>query len=160
VIVTLAVASIVVVFGAPAIAEFTGRWRAPAAVAQVSSALAVARIAAVSRGHIAVLCPSTDGAHCSGGQDWSSGWLVYVDADADGEPGEGEVLRRVDALPDRLTLTSSAGRGRLRFQPSGWASGTNVTLNLCAGETPRARVILNNAGRVRVERDRAECPHA
>jgi type IV fimbrial biogenesis protein FimT len=159
-IVTLAVASIVLGVGVPALSTFTARMGANAAVGDISASLALGRIGAVSHGRVAVLCPSSDGTQCSGGSDWSSGWLVFVDSNGDGEPGTSEIARRIGALPAGLALRSSAGRGRLRFQPSGWASGTNVTLNLCSGETPRARVILNNAGRVRVERDRADCPHA
>ena len=159
-IVTLAVASIVLGVGAPALSAFTARMQATTAVGDMSASLALARIEAVSHGRIAILCPSNDGGHCSGGRDWSSGWLVYLDTDGDGEPGDGEILRHVDSLPGTVRMRSSAGRARLRFQPSGWASGTNVTLNVCSGATPRARVILNNAGRVRIERDRADCTDA
>jgi type IV fimbrial biogenesis protein FimT len=159
-IAALLIGSLLVGVGAPALSAFKVRMQVRAALADVSASLALARITAVSHGRAAMLCPSADGVRCSGGQEWSDGWLVYVDANGDGDPASGEIVRYVARLPADLSLRSTAGRGRLRFQPTGWASGTNVTLNLCTGETPRARVILNNAGRVRVERDRADCPHA
>ena len=157
---SLAVAAIALGIGVPAFSALVSNMRTQSALGVVSSSLALARMDAISRGRVVALCPSADGLHCSGGQDWTRGWLVYTDADRDGQPADGEVLRRLDPLPAPLSLRSTAGRLKIRFQPSGWASGTNVTLNLCDGATPKARLILNNAGRVRVERGRADCPGA
>ncbi|WP_162301487.1 GspH/FimT family pseudopilin [Cognatilysobacter segetis] len=159
-LVALAVAGIVLGIGAPALGGLMSRMRAQSALGSVSSSLALARMEAISRRRAVTLCPSADGRRCSGNPDWSNGWLVFTDANADGQPAESELIRRVDPVPAPLSLRSTAGRVRIRFQPSGWASGTNVTLNLCDGETPRARVILNTSGRARVERERAECGDA
>ncbi|TZF91831.1 GspH/FimT family pseudopilin [Cognatilysobacter lacus] len=159
-VITLAVASTILAIGVPAVSGLTSRMRANSALADATSSLALARIEAVSRNRVVELCPSGDGTRCSGGQDWSSGWIVFLDGDGDGQPSSGDIVSRIEAVPRGLSLRSTVGRERIRFQSTGWASGTNLTLNLCAGPTARARVIVNNAGRVRVERDRADCPRA
>lgn len=120
----------------------------------VSSGLAVTRMAAIHRGHPVTMCPSADGRLCSGSNDWSSGWIVYLDRKRTTQPAStAEILEVSTGVPDRFSLTSNTGRTRIRYQPTGWSAGSNLTLTLCAREgTPGARVIVNNAGRARVER--------
>lgn len=43
------------------------------------SSLQFARAEAISRNVAVALCPSTDGATCTAGSDWSDGWIVYLD---------------------------------------------------------------------------------
>jgi type IV fimbrial biogenesis protein FimT len=70
----------------------------------------------------------------------------------------GDVIVARGPLPDGVHVVASAGRTRVHYLPTGMASGTNVTLSICVGGDRLEKVVLNNAGRVRTERNAAPCP--
>ena len=100
----------------------------------------------------AVLCPSSDGDACSGGFDWSAGWIVFMDRNANRERDAGErLVLAEDALGGEVRLRSSTGRRRIVFQGNGGNAGSNVTFTLCDGRGPAKAetIVLNNRGRLR-----------
>jgi type IV fimbrial biogenesis protein FimT len=126
--------------------------RAASAHADLVGSLALAATRAGAIGRHAVVCPSRDGATCTGTEDWSPGWIVFLDADEDGLADAGEQrLRRVPALAGQVRLRSSAGRTRVTFQGNGGNAGSNLTFTLCDGRGPaKARaLVLSNSGRWR-----------
>jgi type IV fimbrial biogenesis protein FimT len=117
----------------------------------LASLVAASNHAALSGRH-AVLCPSTDLAHCADSADWSGGWIAFLDADGDRERGAGEpAVWTQKALAGRVRLRSTVGRTRIVFQGNGGNAGSNVTFTLCDGRGPaKARaLILGNAGTLR-----------
>jgi len=135
--------------------------RATAAIESLESHLALARMAAISRNHAAIVCPSRDGLRCSGGMDWSSGWMVYVDTNRDRQPGPGDDILRTDLHADdgTLRITSSNGRQRLVYQSDGTSGGSNITISICGrSDTLLGQVIVNNIGRARSVRPSAPTP--
>lgn len=163
--VTTAVVAVVAALAAPSVAQ---AWRTANALTTyhgITSSLALARGMAISRGHPVTLCPSHDGQTCSGGVDWSRGWIVYLDRGRSGQPLNASAVLEVNpALKPGFVLRSSAGRQRIRYLPYGWASGSNVSLALCSAGDSRllGKVVVNNAGRTRVEQAAGEvdCPGA
>ena len=137
------------------------RHRASAAASSLISHMQLARMAAVSRSRRAVLCPSSDGANCQPGTDWSPGWLLFVDDDGNRRPDASDDILRADREPTsrRLRIVSSAGRQQLRYLPDGTSGGSNLTLSICnqRGEL-LGRVIVNNVGRPRSERPATALP--
>jgi type IV fimbrial biogenesis protein FimT len=122
----------------------------------VRQALADSLVAGAARATLsdarAVLCPSEDGATCSDGFDWSAGWLVFIDRNANREIEGGErIVVRQGPLPGRVRLQSSAGRNRIVFQALGGNAGSNATFTLCDGRGPRhaATLVLSNNGLLR-----------
>ena len=116
------------------------------------ASLAHAATRAGVTGMHAVVCPSLDGAACSGGVDWTPGWIVFLDADLDGEADPGERrLERVPRLPGRVHLRTTDGRTRVTFQGNGGNAGSNLTFTLCDGRGPaKARaLVIANTGRLR-----------
>jgi len=107
-----------------------------------------------------VACPSADQSSCSGSNRWDKGWIVFIDRNNDREPDSTADIIRVVAAQDQLTM-HSGGRHRVRFQASGAAYGTNLTIRVCdADAVAEARaIVVSNPGRVRVRRDvsGAEC---
>jgi type IV fimbrial biogenesis protein FimT len=101
-----------------------------------------------------VLCPGT-GMGCDGGQDWSRGWIAFLDRNGDRERGADEpVLQHQPALKDDVRLLSSIGRPRIVHQPNGSNAGSNVSFTLCDRRGPEdaVQLILANSGRLRVAR--------
>ena len=128
----------------------------------ITTALGTARVTAVTRGVPVSLCPSADGIRCDRVTSWEQGWIVFDDAARTGQPLSGtEILHRFSALKGAMALRSTAGRTLVRFQPSGMASGSNISLRLCSANdgTHLGSVIVNNAGRARTERKQSvACP--
>jgi len=86
-----------------------------------------------------VMCPSVDGASCAAGYHWEKGWIAFPATHAGSSRTADEpVLLRQEALPAKVHLVTSAGRTRVRFQPSGGNAGSNITFTFCDGRGPKA----------------------
>ena len=136
----------------PALSGGVEASRGAEARAALLASLMTASNRAALTGTRGVLCPSIDGQSCTDGPDWSGGWLVFMDANANREIDVGErILRVQQALSGRVRLRSTVGRTRIVFQGNGGNAGSNVTFTLCDGRGPaRARaLILSNTGNLR-----------
>lgn len=129
------------------IAALAGRIGSPAIQAARSSnsisdlfaSLTRARSFAATAGADVVLCPSSDGEYCAPGYNWESGWIAFPATHAGSNRTADEpVLLRQHSLPPKVHLITSAGRTRVRFQPSGGNAGSNVTFTICDGRGPRS----------------------
>lgn len=151
-LITLAIAGILAMIGAPAMGSLLARTRDAGAEVAIASTLRHARSAAVMRGVRVLMCPSRDGARCTPGDDWQHGWIVAADADHDGQPDAGHPPIAVrQPLSGTTRVVTTAGRHTLAFQPSGSAGGSNVTFTIChAGSETGKAVIVANSGRVRI----------
>lgn len=162
--VTVALLATLTAVATPSISGIWRRANIWSAYHAMSSSLALARIQAVSRGHPVTLCPSSDGASCSGGVDWSQGWIAYLDPKRQAQPrSASDVVEVAPSLRGAVSMRSSAGRQRIRYHASGWASGSNLRLTLCtpAADALVGSIVINNAGRARVEQAVAghPCPY-
>lgn len=156
---SLSVAAVLALAAPPSWQEFI-RWsRTTTALSTLTSSLAEGRLAAVAFGQDVVVCPSTDGVTCSGGTRWEHGWITFRDTNGDRQRGATEELRlHTGPLPRDVHVFGTAGRRQVRFQRTGWSAGSNATLTVCFRHELAGRVVINNAGRVRVERtERLPC---
>ncbi len=152
----LGIISLVATWGFPSLENTLMSVRAQGVSAAMSTDLAWARLAAVTRGRPTQLCPSVDGTSCSPTNHWNAGWIGFVDDDGNHQPSATETIAiRHEALSSGVRLSSSPGRLKIRFLPDGRSAGSNATLEICTHERLRSSVIVNNVGRVRTERFRA-----
>lgn len=125
-----------------------------ARINELVGSLHLSRSEAVNRNRPVTICPSENGRVCDGAQ-WSEGWLVFVDANTDGEPDDSEAtLRRVTdepnvrihsaQFPGALTYT---GEGRL--VTGGDAAGEFLICNRRGHTVPR-RLSIGFAGKPRL----------
>lgn len=159
----MSVMAILAGIAAPSFADFVERQRASAAMSSLLAHMSLARITAISRNQRAVLCPSSDGAHCRLDADWSQGWLLFLDEDGNRIPDGSDEIVRVESEPTsrHLRVTSTYGRQQLRYLPDGRSAGTNLTISICNNRNELlGQVVVNNMGRPRSERPsvRAACP--
>ena len=160
---TVAVMGVLAGVAVPPMHDFVARQRTSAAVGSLTTHMNLARMAAISRNHRTVLCPSSDGANCAAGTDWSQGWMLFVDEDGNRRPDGSDDILRVDLEPTsrHLRVVSTSGRQQLRYLPDGRSAGTNLTVSICnkSGEL-LGQVIVNNIGRPRSERPKVPtaCP--
>jgi type IV fimbrial biogenesis protein FimT len=131
-----------------------GLARDTARTGQVNSfihAIHLARSEAIKRNGVVSLCPTRDGRTCAPGRSWSTGWLVFVNGDADSpaarDPGE-ELLR---AHPSWDAGHVWSNRTTLSFRAFG-QMGVTATITFCDERgAPEARaVIISQTGRPRV----------
>ena len=152
---TLAVVLVVATLGLPAFSDTLQRARVSTASHSISATLASARSTAVMRKEAVSVCPIDAQRRCRTDGVWEDGWMVFRDTRRSGQPhSEGDILRIIDPLDERLVLRTTAGRHRARFQPDGRSTGSTLTLSLCSAQDRRVlgRVVLNNWGRARTER--------
>lgn len=154
-VITVALAAILLTIGVPSFQQMIRNNRAATHANEFMSALNLARSEAVKRSVRVSLCPSTNQVACTGGTDWSDGWIVFVDTaatDADA-PVVGEVLRVGEALSGNPTFT---GPTNIRYRPAGdviaqgqfgYGLGTNNHL-----------VCVSPVGRPRIDKEHTACP--
>lgn len=123
------------------------------AINQFTTSLNHARYHAITHLERVVLCPSTDQQTCTGGFDWSNGYLSFVDRDFDrSRSAEERILQVTQPMPAGIKIQSSVGRQKITFLASGRSPGSNATFRICAESETQAgkALVLNNAGRVRL----------
>lgn len=130
---TLAIAAIVLVVGVPGMREFLWQSSLTTNINALASSLNTARSEAVARGRTVSICrsanPTAATPSCTTAAGaWATGWVVFVNLDEDSpaaiDAGE-TVLQAVAALDAGETLTSSAAlQNSLSFSPEGIADAT------------------------------------
>lgn len=150
-------------------APMYGRWIASRQLANHAEFLAEtlnrARSEAVKRGVRVDLCKTIDLRQCAESGGWESGWLMFVDADRNGEiesaddviraegpPGNGITIRANHPLDEYVSYTSF---GYARQLSGALQMGTFV---VCKPGQNAIHVILANSGRVRIVRTENACP--
>lgn len=117
-IITLVIATVLVVVGVPSMRSFIQDSRIITASNELITALNYARSEAIKHYTEVTLCPSDDGATCTA-TDWERGWLVFVDGDTQGQvDADDEIIRVQQALEGGLTLTL-ADINFVLFRPNG-----------------------------------------
>jgi type IV fimbrial biogenesis protein FimT len=147
----LTVLAVLISLAVPSLHGALQRNRISAAANELVAHINLARLHAVTRREVTVVCPGSATTGCRGDNRWDRGWIVFRDPDRDGAPNARTDVLRVAGRIDRLHA-DSAGRTRIRYRPTGFAPGTNLTIKLCdpASRLSRA-VIVSNPGRPRVD---------
>lgn len=158
-IVTLAVFAILVAVAAPSFNSYVDSSRRASEVNLLSGALSYARSEAIKYDSTISICAQTDGAEtCSGTNDWSNGWLVFADADADGVVDTGETVLRIFkpiATGSTITETSTFAPSHLTYRGSGFITVTRAEFKYCGnrGAIDARAVIVSKTGRARLSLD-------
>lgn len=148
---TLAVAATLLTIGLPSYQSFIERQRVSTALHLLTSHMASARMTAITHRVPTVVCPSNGAGGCRTDGDWTHGWLMFTDKDGNRRPDLPTDILRDERAPihESLRIVSSSGRPQLRYQPSGYSYGSNITIRVCRGERLLGTVVVNNTGRVR-----------
>lgn len=124
--VTIAVASILLTVAVPSFQDAIQRNRLTSATNNFVVSIHYARTEAIKRGRTITLCKSSSGTSCATGTGtfWENGWIAFVDTDADGTLDTGETLLRAwPSLPTGYTLRPNNNFANfLRYNPRGEAN--------------------------------------
>jgi type IV fimbrial biogenesis protein FimT len=149
-LVTTTLVSILSAVGVPSMSGFVKNDRLSTQINSLVGHLSLARSQAITLAQPVTVCASSNLTTCSS-NDWSTGWLVYVDADANGNVSVGdEILRVHEALPGTSTLSSTAGSA-ITFDDRGFAPASAGSFSLCdeRGVGHLKSITLSITGRVR-----------
>lgn len=165
-VITMSIVIILTLIAAPAFNGWQAKQRMNSAVHALQQDLLAARSQAIVLAANIVACPGDVVSGCSGGNDWSLGWMVFQDLDGDRSLDPAEPLIRNTAAISRVRISSSASRTSLRFYPNGTAPGSNGSIWFCGARGPEhaQRLVLSNVGRLRREDfdglEWEDCPEA
>jgi type IV fimbrial biogenesis protein FimT len=150
-LVTIVVASTILAIGLPSFSGSLARSRQRVEIDALFHAVHLARKESVMRKKVVSICPSVDGRRCRPGRDWTVGWIMFENTDADHPPqvDDGEpVLSRHEIQP---TVRITANRRGFTLR-STVKRATNGTIVVCDHEgriSPRA-LVISYTGRPRV----------
>ena len=148
---TLALASTVLMLGVPSFAGLIADQRMRAEADTLFHAVHLARKLSIVRRRVITLCASDDGETCSNDRDWSAGWIMFEDHAETGqglrEAGETLLQRHQPTGGVRLQANRTAFSLRSTFKRA-----TNGTIRICpAGDRGRSRaLVISYTGRPRV----------
>lgn len=147
---TLAVVAILATVAAPSFVNVIQNNRATTQANELVAAINLTRSEAVKRGVRVSLCSSSDQASCDDSNDWSVGWIAFVDTGV-ANPVVDEVLRAWDAPDGTPALT---GPTSLRYRPQGDVlSAGQFSLEFPGCTSDHGRLIdVNASGRPNVSR--------
>ncbi len=160
--VVIAVATVLLGFGVPSMTAILNSNKLTAASNALLSSMRLARSEAFKRNGRVVLCKSRDGIACTPAGGWEQGWIVFHDADGNGEHDDQEVvIERGNPLEASLRLTGNSSvakylsfvaTGSTRLAAGGFQAGTVTVCNLSATGGEARQIVLNAVGRPRVQR--------
>lgn len=154
-LVTLVLSAILVVLAIPSFTNQLREWQRDSATKAFTAHVQLARSEAIKTSRRVVMCSSTDGSDCADSNDWSTGWIVFVDANGDGSHDEGEtVLGSRGAATGLTSMQASDDVQSLAFLPNGLlASGATRLQVIPAGSNALKmnEVSVNRIGRTHVK---------
>ena len=147
VLIGIAVLTIVALLAIPLSSTLVERHHLKAASSNLVDGIYLAKREAEIRASTVRVCPSDDGRFCRMDGDWSRGWLVFSDGNADGVVQEIELIEAFEAPGGHLRIVASgAAQNAAAFNSAGLvrdngsASGEFV---LCSGDSKSgSRVIV------------------
>ena len=148
--VVIAIVAVLAAIGVPSFRQTLQSNRVQTEANDLVSAINTARGEAVTRSRPVTLCPSTDGATCSGDGDWSTPhqWIVFTDYGTQGvvDPGD-EILRVWTAIDNGDALTTTGGTVKwLSFDRTGRGKTDNNAINAPTGQVPQFSFELKAQG--------------
>ena len=158
----IALVAILLATAVPALDDFTNNSRQTGAINDFVSAMHLARNTAITTNSRVTMCPSAGGANCEI-TGWSSGFIVFRDANSSGSVDAGETIVTASGGADGLTIQSGEFPQFLMYRPNGRAMTVAVTGNsgefsVCDNRgADKAKVILVElSGRPRLSKYRAD----
>ncbi|HKE38412.1 MAG TPA: GspH/FimT family pseudopilin [Casimicrobiaceae bacterium] len=161
----LAIFGVLLTFGPPAYSGWMASQRLANEARHLAETLQLARSEAIKHGYRVNVCKTRDRVQCTDHGDWSSGWLVYVDENHNGQVEDDEiVLHKEGAAPDGISIqgnrpiadyVSFTSLGHARLLDGGLQMGTFV---VCKPGQNALKVVLANSGRPRIDKTSEICP--
>lgn len=150
---TLALAALVLTLGLPSFGTLVADKRLRAEVDALFHAIHLARKSSIVRRRVVSLCPSSDNETCNPGYDWSNGWIMFANVDRDSPPqvDENEPVLDRHRVNDKVRISANRRGFTLRSTHLRATNGTLVVCDRAGRAEPRA-LVVSYTGRPRVTR--------
>lgn len=157
-LVAVLILGVLLLVAAPGFSDLISNNRMVSEVYVMRATLSHARSEALARRAPVVVCPTTDGLACADSNDWSSGYMTFVDTDDNNvanptDPDEDIIQWEARQSPVDILFDNASKR--VRFGGQGVALGFEGTFTFCdsrGAEDARA-LILNPVGSLRAALD-------
>ncbi|USD39661.1 GspH/FimT family pseudopilin [Ferrimonas sp. SCSIO 43195] len=148
--ITLAVATLLLTTGVPALQQLLANSRAHSAVTSLYQDLNYARQLAIAYQATVTLCPLSPSSQCDG--QWHQGYRIFIDSPPWQTYGDDdEHLKQQPAIASRDAIKFSANVNAIRFDEAGF-TGQNGTFYYCpdsASASHLTAVVISRTGRIR-----------
>lgn len=163
-IVVIAIVAVIAGLALPSYRSLIASNKVTAASEELYSAMLFAKSEAIKRNQTVIVCqadnPNTSAASaaCSTGTDWSTGWIVFVDADTSGTySAANDTLLKVSTPPTGLggivlktvPCTSTGGGTKIAFRSFISSGGSDRVFGITVpGTTTVRQVEVNSVGNI------------
>ena len=166
-LIVITILAVLTAMAVPSFGPMIERWRTNQAVNNITSTSYVARSEAIKRGgrvSVRKIANGTDGcSFASTNQEWSCGWIIFVDTDDDGNLDAGEEILQTFPMPTSVDIMNSNNLASLRFDRWGRANDMNavgfaIVPRAGGVASPAATAVcVSSGGRVRVVKESVTC---
>jgi type IV fimbrial biogenesis protein FimT len=123
---------------------------------ELVASLSYARSEAIKRVTSVTVCSSTNNTSCAASNNWSTGWIVFDDPNANGTVDAGEtIIQAKNGAIGGVTLNGATGLNAVRFTGTGMISTAASTFTVqkpgCTGDNAR-EIAIAVTGRVSTTR--------
>ena len=157
-LVAVLIVGVLLLVAAPGFSDLISNNRMVSEVYLMRATLSHARSEALARRAPVVVCPTTDGLACADSNDWSSGYITFVDTDDNNvanptDPDEDIIQWEARQSPVDILFDNASKR--VRFGGQGVALGFEGTFTFCdsRGAGDARALILNPVGSLRAALD-------
>lgn len=163
--VAMCIGGILLAIGVPAFRYVTNSSRTTTEINTLLTSFQYARMEAVKEGKTVTICASATGATCSGATDWSTGWIVFSDTNANQQvdasaTSTNEPVRLISPALTHGDTLSGGTLSAVTYNRLGSASIVATTFELHDSTTNKnwTRCLqLNQAGKVLTQRYGGTC---
>ncbi|MDJ0793924.1 MAG: GspH/FimT family pseudopilin [Woeseiaceae bacterium] len=154
-LVTLALLAVLVGMAVPAFGMYIAKGRQAVEINALFHAVHRARKASIMRRKVVSICPTRNGLQCGSITDWSTGWLLFENTDADSPPrvDDGEPVLASHLVDDAVAIEANRRGFTLRATVKRATNGTLVVCDRTGRAAPRA-LVVSYTGRPRMARER------
>ena len=150
-LVTLAVAGVLLMVGLPSLTEFLENNQLNSDTNSLFASLMLARSEAVTRNETVTVCkidPDSPDA-CDNSESWQSGWIVFIDSDADAvRDGGEEIVNTFLGMGENTVVTPTNFTNSISYLPAGRSTSAG-SFNICVSGTIASDIFINATGRPR-----------
>lgn len=164
--VTIAVVAILSTIATSSFKHFVHNNRAKTEIHTFGGDLQSGRSAAIKHGQSVTVCASSNGTQCSGSGPWDTGWIVFLDVDANGsvDAGSDQLLGVHGSIGNGDSMTGNTNtQDTITFNRFGMFSSVAAGDGTVTLHTPddvvalRRCVVLSTTGKLRFDSG-GDCP--
>jgi type IV fimbrial biogenesis protein FimT len=166
-LIVITILAVLTAMAVPSFGPMIERWRTNQAVNNITSTIYVARSEAIKRGgrvSVRKMANGTDGcSFASTNQEWSCGWIIFVDADENGNLDAGEEILQSFQMPTSVNVMNNNSAASFRFDRWGRTNNINaasfaIVPRASGVASPAATAVcFSSGGRVRVVKESVTC---